>query len=84
MLHVEYRLHKALLLYIPPVLIMLGTLGNFLTILILSRRSMRRNATYIYLIVLAIADIIVLYMGLLRMWIAELVCILLLFCMSPS
>ena len=68
----EYRWHKALMLYVPPLLVVLGSLGNLLTVLILCCRCMRKNSTYVYLAVLAVADTVVLYVGLLRLWLGEL------------
>ena len=72
MQYVEYRILKYLLLYVPPILLLLGTIGNILSFVILMRRSMRKLSTYIYLAVLSITDTLVLYIGLLRLWIGEL------------
>ena len=55
-------------LYVPPCLLIIGTLGNILSFLILIRK---RASTYLYLAVLAVLDILVLYVGLMRLWIAE-------------
>lgn len=68
----EYRVHKQLLLYVPPVVFLLGMVGNFLSFLTLNCRAMRRLSTCAYLSVLAVADSAVLVLGLLRIWIAEL------------
>ena len=54
---------------IPPFLIILGTLGNFLTIIVLTRPKSRNSSTAIYLTALACSDLLVLYTGLLRQWI---------------
>ena len=67
-----YRLHKKLSLYAPPVLLILGTLGNAFSVVVLTRKSMRRRSTYFYLTVLAVTDTVVLYVGLLRLWLGEL------------
>ncbi|KAL8582417.1 hypothetical protein ACOMHN_057644 [Nucella lapillus] len=67
----EYRLLKALMLYVPPVLIVLGTLGNVFSFIILRRRAMVKVSSYHYLASLAVADSLVLYIGLLRLWLAE-------------
>lgn len=56
--------------YVPPVLLSLGTFGNLLSFIIMAR-SMLRVSTYSYLAVLAVMDILVLYVGLLRMWIGH-------------
>lgn len=70
--YTAYRLHKIILLYVPPILIILGTFGNIFSFLILKRKAMLKFSTYFYLMVLALADTLVLYVGLLRLWIAEL------------
>ncbi|KAK2155480.1 hypothetical protein LSH36_239g04019 [Paralvinella palmiformis] len=67
-----YRIQKLLLLYIPPILIILGTFGNVFSFVILKRKAMLKFSTYYYLMVLAVADTLVLYVGLLRLWIGEL------------
>ena len=68
----EYRLSKDILIYIPPVLLLVGTIGNILSFVILMTRSMRTFSTYLYLAVLSLTDILVLYAGLLRLWVGEL------------
>ena len=68
----EYRLHKILLLYVSPLLLVLGTFGNIFSVFIMRQRSMIRMSAYVYLIHLAVADSMVLYIGLLRLWISEL------------
>ncbi|GAB1611194.1 thyrotropin-releasing hormone receptor-like [Argonauta hians] len=68
----EYRIHKILLLYVSPLLLVLGTFGNILSIFVMRQRSIIRMTAYVYLINLAIADSVVLYIGLLRLWISEL------------
>ena len=60
--------NKLLRLYMPPVLLFLGTFGNIFSFLILIKK---RKSTYMYLAILAVMDLIVLYIGLLRLWIAE-------------
>ncbi|KAK6186501.1 hypothetical protein SNE40_008530 [Patella caerulea] len=72
MQYTEYRISKILLLYVPPILIILGTFGNLFSFIILRRRPMLKVSTYFYLASLAIADSLVLYIGLLRIWINEL------------
>ena len=67
-----FRVHKYLLAYVPPVLLLMGTIGNALSAVILTRRPMRKYSTYFYLAALSAADLIVLYLGLLRLWIGEL------------
>ncbi|KAL3859749.1 hypothetical protein ACJMK2_009947 [Sinanodonta woodiana] len=66
-----FSVHKRLLLYIPPILLLVGTFGNLFSFIILIRH-VRKVSTYNYLTVLAIMDILVLYVGLLQLWIGEL------------
>ena len=54
---------------VPPMLILLGTIGNILSILVLTRRSLRKSTTSLFLTVLACSDLLVLYSGLLRQWV---------------
>lgn len=54
-----------------PILIITGTIGNILAIAVLIRPRLRNHSTMLYLLVLAFADIFVLYTGLLRYWIRE-------------
>lgn len=72
MQYTEYRILKHLLLIVPPILLILGTFGNIFSFIILMRRSMRKFSTYIYLAMLSITDTLVLYIGLLRLWVGEL------------
>ena len=51
---------------VSPVLLLVGTVGNVLSILVMSRRSLRGSQASLYLIVLAVSDIMALYTGLLR------------------
>ena len=67
-----YRLNKIILLYVPPILVILGTFGNIFSFIILKRKPMLKFSTYFYLMVLAVADTLVLYVGLLRLWIGQL------------
>lgn len=56
-----------------PVLMIFGTLGNILTIIVLSRRKSRGSSTAMYLCGLAVSDIIALNTGLLRQWLSYLI-----------
>lgn len=67
----DFRLHKALLLYVPPVLLVLGFIGNVLSFFILRHKTMTRQSTTLFLAVLSIADSLVLLVGLLRKWVGE-------------
>ena len=67
--YIYYQQHLVLMTYIPPILLVLGTFGNVLSFIILTRRPMRRVSTYLYLAVLSVMDTLVLQVGLLRIWI---------------
>ncbi|KAL8590175.1 hypothetical protein ACOMHN_010370 [Nucella lapillus] len=68
----EYRAHKLLRLYIPPVLLLLGTFGNIFSFLILRHKAMARQSTHHFLAALAVVDSLVLYVGLFRQWLGDL------------
>ncbi|XP_053379853.1 FMRFamide receptor-like [Mercenaria mercenaria] len=53
---------------ISPVFLVLGTVGNLLSIVVLTRPGTRKSSTAIYLTALAITDLTVLYTGFLRWW----------------
>ena len=69
--YTEFRLHKAMLLYVPPILLVLGMIGNVLSFFILRHKTMTRQSTTLFLAVLSIADSLVLFIGLFRKWIGE-------------
>ena len=58
-----FSVHKNLMLYAPPMLVVFGTIGNVLAFIILTRRAMRNYSPHIYLAVLAVADTLVLFVG---------------------
>ena len=66
-----YYRSKVLLNVVPPILILIGTVGNSLSFLVLMRCAMRNVGAYNYLAALSVADTLVLYIGLLRMWIGQ-------------
>jgi len=66
-----YRLHKLLYVYLSPVIVVVGIVGNALSFIVLLQRPLRRVSTYCYLIVLAVADTLVLTVGLLPKWIKQ-------------
>ena len=49
-----------------PIIVTIEIIGNTLSILILSRKSMRKHTSAFYFIVLAVTDLLVLNVGLLR------------------
>jgi len=68
----EYRAHRLLQLYVPPLIIILGTFGNVFAFVILKNKAMLKFSTYFFLMVMSIADTLVLYAGLLPIWIGQL------------
>jgi len=68
----EYRAHRLLQLYVPPLIIALGTFGNVFAFVILRNKAMLKFSTYFFLMVMSIADTLVLYAGLLPIWIGQL------------
>ncbi|KAK6180130.1 hypothetical protein SNE40_012335 [Patella caerulea] len=71
-LYSHYRWSRYLGIYTNPVLIVLGTIGNFLSFLVMTRKSMIKSSTFYYMAALAVADTLVLYFGCLRTWLAYL------------
>ena len=69
------RVYKArevafdLLMYFMPVIIFAGTLGNVLSFTVLLRKRMRYTSIYFYLLFLACADTMVLYVSAFKTWI---------------
>jgi hypothetical protein len=55
---------RQLELYTYPIILIIGTIGNLLSLIVLVQ--MRQHSVYRYLTFMSIADTIVLYMGLLR------------------
>ena len=70
--YVQYKIGKYIWIYISPILIIIGTFGNCLSIVVLLRKSMRASTTMFYLAVLSFGDLFTLYTGLLRYWIRSL------------
>ena len=70
----HYRCHVALNIWliISPFLLVIGTVGNILSICVLVRKRMRKHPASVYLVGLACADLGVLYIGLLREWLVHL------------
>ena len=59
-------------LYCSPILLVLGTIGNILSLAVMLRKNIRESTTSLYLSVLAIADTAVLYTGLLMNYVIKL------------
>ena len=68
----EYQAGILIWKVVPPILILLGTIGNILSIVVLTRKSIKASTTALYLTFLAASDLCVLYTGLLRQWIIHL------------
>jgi len=66
-----YRLHKQMYVYVSPLIVAVGVVGNLLSFIVLVQKSFRHVSTYCYLIVLAVADTVVLTAGLLPKWIEQ-------------
>ena len=66
----ESELRTGVLLWqiVSPILIVCGTIGNVLSMIVLSRKNMRQSVSSTYLLGLSAADLMVLYVGLLRQW----------------
>lgn len=67
----EFQIHRFLQRYIPPFLMLIGLVGNVMSFFILRHKSMARHSTNVFLAALSIADLIVLFVGLLGLWINE-------------
>ncbi|KAK3085681.1 hypothetical protein FSP39_007067 [Pinctada imbricata] len=67
----EYIIGKKLLLYISPIILIIGTIGNLLSFIVFKAHG-SKVSTYSYLAALAVMDLFVLYVGLLRRWVAQL------------
>lgn len=59
-------------LYVSPILLIFGCLGNVLALVVLTSSKMRQSRCSLSLSVLSVVDIMVLCTGLLRQWIMEL------------
>lgn len=65
------KVNNILKIYISPLLLVLGTIGNILAFVVLVKNS-KKVSTYHYLYVLAIMDILLLMTNLLQVWIKQL------------
>lgn len=65
----QYVIGNYIWIYVSPILLIVGTVGNLLSIAVLLRKRMRRSTTMFYLTCLSFADLFTLYTGLLRYWI---------------
>ncbi len=65
----ESQIEDALWRYVSPFIILIGIVGNVLSFLVMSRKTLQGSVTSLYLRVLAVVDSMVLITGLLRQWI---------------
>ena len=65
----ENHFGDVILFHSSPILILLGTLGNLLSIIIFNQKEFRKKSTSNFLMILAFSDTMVLYCGLPRWWI---------------
>ncbi|KAK6963127.1 hypothetical protein BgiMline_033260 [Biomphalaria glabrata] len=59
---------RALWIYGSPLIVLIGTVGSILSLLVLCQKSMRTRTTMFYLASLAVSDLMCLYTGLARLW----------------
>lgn len=64
-----YKLGVGILLWMLPIIITIGTIGNILSFVVMLQREMRQTSTFFYLAALAVADTVVLVMSALKTWI---------------
>ena len=68
-----YQLSASLLSWIPPFILLFGVPGNVVAAVVMSRRRMRRTPSALYLIAVAVADNVVLLIGLAPRWVLYLI-----------
>jgi hypothetical protein len=64
----DAQMAKKIWMYGSPILIAGGTLGNVLSFAVMLRKKIRHTTTSLYLLVLSVVDTVVLYTGLLRLY----------------
>lgn len=67
--YAEYVIAINLWKYGSPILLILGSVGNLITFIVLMQRKNRVSSTAMFLIALAVSDILILWTGLFREWI---------------
>ncbi len=65
----EFHVSMAIVTYVFPIVIAIGTVGNILSFIVLTRRRLRDTSVYVYLAVLACADNGVLYLSAFKTWV---------------
>lgn len=64
----EYTITKIVWVVLPPILLLVGTVGNCITIAVYVKSQMRTTTMAVYLSTLAVSDIVALYSGLFMEW----------------
>ena len=54
-----------------PMILLFGTFTNILSLLVLSRKRMRKHSTYVYLAILSVIDLLALWLGITRDFLAH-------------
>ena len=65
----DYQIIIAMKIYLLPLIIAFGTVGNVASLIVFARWPVAQTATYFYMSALALADLSVLYVSGLRKWI---------------
>ena len=66
---IEQRIEHLLILWLQPIIVLVGTVGNTMSFAVLVRSRMRSTSVYFFLIVLTVADTSVLYASAFKTWI---------------
>ena len=66
--YTTYKVGRALYVYFSPFLLVFGLIGNVLSFLVMSKRAKAPPPTYLYLTVLAVVDVLALYVPCVRGW----------------
>lgn len=64
----QLTVDRLLLIYLLPVIVLAGTVGNVASVVVLLRKRMRVVSVYLYLLLLAFADTTVLYTSAFKTW----------------
>ncbi|XP_062605076.1 G-protein coupled estrogen receptor 1-like [Saccostrea cucullata] len=63
-----YKTSQQIWIYSAPIILVLGTVTNILTIAVLLRKKLRKQTTILYLTVLSVLNLLTLYLGLGKTW----------------